>query len=93
MNKLALLAGIIVIISSYVYKKIDLYYESKILPKKTKHEQDLYWDREKKLSSMGANNVPFKDGKIIATNQNKYTFYNYCIGLGFLIVLAGLLGW
>jgi Tfp pilus assembly major pilin PilA len=89
--KMEIIAGIIMSIGGILLKIFTRYFEKNILIKWSEKEQKEYWEKENRLSEMGAYNVPFKDGKLIATKNNNQTFYTFIIGLGIALIIIGII--
>lgn len=91
MDLLALVGGVIFILGGFIKKKFDIYYERNILPTKTESEQRKYHDCQQELSEKGAYNIPFKDGKLISSNNTIHDFNNAIIFVGIMLVIIGLI--
>ncbi len=85
-----IIAGMVMCIGGIILKVFVTYFEKNILIKWSEEEQKKYWENEEILSNMGAYNVPFKNGKLISTQNNSQTFYSFIVFLGIALIICGV---
>lgn len=90
-NKLMFYSGLIALIGTIIRKYLNLYFINKILPKSSQNEQNKYYEIERDLSEKGAFNVPFKDGKLISTENSRNDFYNFGIVLSLILIIISFM--
>lgn len=88
-NILMIIVGVVFFILGISSNYVNKYYVNNILPKRSLKEQEQYYRNEKKLSKMGAFNVPFKDGELISKG-NRENFYGFIVALGIVAIIFGI---